>query len=226
MSGPVGNLWDIAGINRAYKAYRDRRAGKPACGHRPALPRPDKNIARAAAGHGLTWDEDGRTPKAQIWCAGPSPRSYWLKVYEPTAHFPGEMRLAYADADGHLSMDGQVYSASGSARIHRSDGSDCYGGQIGDGGRWESCAGCLAEKVRELTGRFVRVTVPGDPMYGVTLRWGTLREVTGDIAIFDGYCDCNGIREYQGGGDYSGNGVRVPLASIREIRAEYRAVAS
>jgi hypothetical protein len=214
----AGNLWDVAGIRRACKAWADRRAGKPVCGYTPALPRSDKHVAAALPGTGLAWAENGRALKAQVWSPGPRPRSYWLKVQEPGAHFPGEMRLAYADADGTLSLDGKIYSARGSSRIHRSDGSDCYGGHIGDGGRWQPCARCLAGQVRELTGRFVRVAVPGDPMYGQALRWGTLREVTGDVAVFDGYCDCNGIREYSGG-SYSGNGVRVPLASIREITA-------
>jgi hypothetical protein len=38
------------------------------------------------------------------------------------------------------------------------------------------------------------------------------------VAYICPHCDCNGIRVYSGG-SYSGDGVSVPLASIREIKA-------
>lgn len=196
--GSEGERWEIADIKRAAKAIADRLAGKRDCGYPVKLPRSDKTFALAATGAGLTWGEaDGRTMRAQVWSPGPYARSYWLKVREREARFPGEMRLTYADADGNLSApDGKVYNAQGESHIHTSDGSVCYGGQNSDVG-WVECSGCKRERIASMIGKYVRVTVTGDPMYGSTCRWGTLREITDGRAVFDDdLADCSGIRTH------------------------------
>ncbi len=159
---------------------------------------------------------DGRKMRAQVWSPGPYVRSYWLKVWEREARFPGEMRLTYADADGNLSApDGEVYNARGESRIHLTDGNVCYGGHNSDAG-WRECSNCMRERIASMVGKYVQVTVAGDPMYGSTCRWGTLREIADGRAVFDGdLADCSGIRCYPS--------KSFKLDEIREIKLYTRA---
>jgi hypothetical protein len=214
MYGSQAQLWDQAGIKRAAKAVADRQARKPACGYAPKLPRSDVAFAIGAEGRGVTCtDSTGRDLRMQVWAPAKYVRTYWYLVIKPS--FPGEVRLVTLDKDGCVaSIDGTVYNAQGH-KAHAHDGTACYGYQAPDG-----CPGCNAESIRGLVGRHVRVSVDGDPMYGRTLRWGTLREVRDGSAVFDGYCDSNGVREYSARQrSHTGNDVTVQLSSIHEIRA-------
>lgn len=105
--------WKPAGVRRAAAAVARRQAGKSDCGQRPRLTATNAVLKEAATGVGLTWEENGRTVKAQAWSPGPYTRSYWMKVWEPSAAFPGEFRLAYADENGKLSLTGRTYDAYG-----------------------------------------------------------------------------------------------------------------
>ena len=73
----------------------------------------------------------------------------------------------------------------------------------------------IAQEARELVGQRVRITLQGDPAYGVTLRWAHLVSVYGTTATFWDYEDCNGvIGEYP---QHSGT-VTKDIAHILEIR--------
>jgi hypothetical protein len=75
------------------------------------------------------------------------------------------------------------------------------------------------EGMSRLVGREVRVMLEGDPSYGVTLRWGTLRAVTADGLVIDGYHDCAGI--YGRYPDHQADGVTVGWGELLEL-AEYQ----
>lgn len=135
---PRGYRWDLAAFKRATK-----RLGKlHEHDARVRLPRTDKVLAIAAAGRGMTWEERGRTFRAQAWSASPLDGAYWYRVWDRCANFPGEMRLVGTSDDGEQAwlFDDRTYNARGH-RAHRSDGSPCYGPDSIEGG----CPGCKAE---------------------------------------------------------------------------------
>lgn len=75
------------------------------------------------------------------------------------------------------------------------------------------------EGMSRLIGREVRMTLEGDPSYGNTMRWGTLRAVTADGLVVDGYHDCAGI--YGRYPDHRPDGVTVGWGELLELK-EYQ----
>jgi hypothetical protein len=70
----------------------------------------------------------------------------------------------------------------------------------------------IGTQLAALTGRNVKLTLEGDPSYGLTLRWGTLRAVRGTVAVIDGYHDSSGVHgRYPG---YRPDGVEVEFWEI------------
>lgn len=66
-----------------------------------------------------------------------------------------------------------------------------------------------------LVGQVVEMGFRRDPYFGgLTLRWGVLREITGDALIIDGYEDSAGIS------DGPCDGRRVPLSGVCKISAK------
>lgn len=221
-ASPEATRFDHAAIKRAAKRVAQRQAGKY-CGYPVSLPRSDKRLVSAATGggNGITWEENGRKLRAQIWSFNDCQNGVWLAVWSGTSYFPGEYRRGFVNADGYVTLqDEHSYNGSGK-RAHRHDGSTCYDGIYGADSRWQECAGCLRGKIAGMIGEYVQVTVNGDPMYGVTCRWGTLREVTAERAVFDDdLADSAGIRANSG--CYPSNG--FALTDIREIKRYRHAV--
>jgi len=62
----------------------------------------------------------------------------------------------------------------------------------------------------------VKIVVAGDPSYGRTVRWGTLREVRDGIAVFDRLRDCSGIYD---GARHDGNGIEFKIRDLLELEA-------
>jgi hypothetical protein len=79
-----------------------------------------------------------------------------------------------------------------------------------------------AQQARPMIGRDVKLTLRADPMYGVTLRWGTLREVSPDGITVDGYHDCAGI--YGQYPDHKRDGNHVPWSDIVRIERDYHVI--
>ena len=220
MYGSQAEIWDVAGIKRAARAGADRQAGKPSCGHKPKLPASCPAFAEAAKGHGIIYgDSDGRQIKLQAWAPAPYVRTYWYVVMSPA--FPGEMRQATLGKDGTVaSIDGTVYNAQGK-RAHVEDGTACTAGRYAFGPprfTRHGCCGCNRLAVAALVGRYVKIALQGDPMYGRTMRWGTLREMRDGVAVFDDLHDCSGIREHVDG-RYDGNGAEFKVSSLLDIEA-------
>jgi hypothetical protein len=70
----------------------------------------------------------------------------------------------------------------------------------------------IGAQLAALAGRYVRLTLEGDPSYGLARRWGTLREVRGTVAVVDGYHDSSGITgRYPG---YGPDGVEVEFWEV------------
>ncbi len=221
MYGSQAEIWDVAGIKRAAKAGADRQAGKPLCGHTPRLPATCPAFVEAAKGRGIIYqDRDGREIKLRAWAPAPFVRTYWYVVMSPL--FPGEMRQVTLKADGTVaSIDGTVYNAHGK-RAHEQDGTECTRGRAAFGPPRFSrygCDGCNRLAVAGLAGRYVKITLAGDPAFGGrVLRWGTLREVRDGVAVFDDLHDCSGIREHVCG-RYDGNGAEFKVSSLLDIEA-------
>jgi hypothetical protein len=51
---------------------------------------------------------------------------------------------------------------------------------------------------QEHVGKHVKLTLRGDPCFGVALRWGTLVAITGESLMIGGYHDCAGISTWNG----------------------------
>jgi hypothetical protein len=213
-----GRFWDAAGIKRAAKAGADRQAGKRFCGYTPRLPASCHGMAEAAAGRGVIYtDADGRQVKCQAWSPAPGVRTYWYVVVDPA--FAGEMRLVTLDSGGKVvSIDSTVYNAAGK-RAHCQDGSECTRGRYAYGPpkfNRLGCQGCNVVAARQLAGGPVKIVIAGDPSYGRTVRWGTLREVRDGVAVFDGLHDCSGVYD---GPNHDGNGVEIKVCDLLELEA-------
>jgi hypothetical protein len=164
---------------------------------------------------------DGRRVGCQAWAPAPGIRTYWYLVKDPA--FPGEMRMITFDAKGEVSsIDPTVYNAQGK-QAHERDGSECTGSQHSFGAprfahSW-GCHGCNVLAAERLVGRPVKIVLAGDPSYGRTVRWGTLREVRGGlgygaVAVFDGLHDSAGIHD---GPRHDGNGVEFKISDLLEL---------
>ena len=199
-------MWTVAGIKRAAKA-------KPwTAGNAVPLPRAgDKAFANAAQGKGITWEENGRKLRGQVWCASEYVHGYWLLVWGGTANFPGEMRKAQANEDGWLSLLPGRYNASG--HLAHSDGSSCYGSAAING-----CEGCKADNMRDLIGKRVKVTMTGNG-FGNVVRWGTLESVSNGVATFDDLADSSGWSSRKSMGALGLDSTAPVTAQVSDIHA-------
>ena len=71
------------------------------------------------------------------------------------------------------------------------------------------------ETLKAMIGQRIEITLAGDPMYGVTLRWGVLRTVTSERIVLDEYHDSSGGTSRSGRPEKD---VPVTLASILRAR--------
>jgi hypothetical protein len=79
------------------------------------------------------------------------------------------------------------------------------------------------QEASKLIGHDVKLTLQGDESYGLTLRWGKLREVTADGIVIDGYHDCSGI--YGQYPDHKRDGNHVSLSELVRLERDWHVIA-
>jgi len=211
-----GHFWTAGQIERSAKAIAGRAAGKPPRRQAPRFPATCHAFASAARGQGVIFESGGRRVGCQAWAPAPEPGTYWYLVKDPA--FPGEMRKITFDKAGKVTgIDVTVYNAQGK-RAHERDGSECTSGRFTFAEPKFShrfgCHGCNVAAAERLAGKLVRVVLEGDPSCGPVTRWGTLREVRDEVAVFDGLRDCYGVHDGPG---HDGNGIEIKIRDLLEL---------